>query len=1505
MTQHLFKKFIFFLLLLLGFNLPVQAQKASLINRSLNPAITNIKTVTNQLDDKEDYESGVCTAAEPQGMNTFKKCSKDCKTVCSFKKRIGEVNCFACQQGGDDTCADIGAFEADHDWCKPGGVCHSDPMLYCTPFGAIGPRRSKLQCTNCKQRPDMCWQKVQDGTTTFTNCKLGCWDGTCEYRGRYDELEWDMTTEWIHCYECVTPPPPPTCEDMKWGWDWESDCLNNCADPGICKEILMTMKDKPAADDKKDGEDAEGEKGGDAKGGKKLNKTRTKKDQDEADGKVPRANPPTGGGSSGTGNGAGSSSSDKSKPKPVDPCKEVADTLRNPGIIEEPHPDFISNQKKAMERFKQSVSKLHARAQEVEKHLKGRRDQLANVESRLREAESALKKAKSAARGAENLGGYGKIKLRELKTAKINASRLRAEYGPMSSALKRDTASFGRDIAKLKRQAQKDLYRADPKAKHAESLDRVDQYYEANRDLSHLNQRRTMSDRIFAEKSRELQRKIDKGGSQADDYQRQLDNLNRGKKDYDKSLNSRERNLKQHINHLQKQNGEDGVGPFDKHGLLDGVGEAGMQLNKEYNKIKKLRDTLAKAAKNNCPPKGSEKAIAELDKRLKDIQSLMDTFENRYDEIDKGYPLSEEDKKSIEFNIRRVADGSKKFDGEKSMASFYLESQAEEIARTFDPTDPRVGLKKAFWYTVGVVEGVGKAIKGLVDLGVGTLDLIGETAAKYAGYEDGGIFGTDASAVLQKVLGGADGNLNLDGLEKLAKGMDKAISAYFKKLSRSTDYDKTLSRAGGQFAGEFVVGDKVLGGVIKGASKLYGATKARKTLKGLKTGTGASKAPPPPRIPDINGPPKTPDAPPGTSSGRRGAGAADNVPQGPKVTPKEPRGPPKVAKELDNTKPLERGNRQAKPLDEATAKDLETQNGFRRDHADNMHQFAQEHDAFVIVRDGNPDSVKFMDNPDMMPKPVTSKAKTAKVGPETNKGLVVDPTHPTQAKYWDDAIADAANAGDAEKLAWLKKHRRKAITEWNKYGKKMQKQGYFVQDNGVIGYTDPKTGKVYKGIHGDYDLHGVYKATPDGSRATGRVSYGEGTTIKDGEALRNQFNRKIDPKKDYIQHGAQDDWVPDPKMVPNKPPDPPATIFFPDGRPPKRLETAADMKKFYETEMGIKFDYPDPPKATSTSTPKPTGSATPKGLESGTGAPRAPPPKGLNPQPPTKPRDFNANAPTNVGGSIQPPKVSTHATSNSDLNFIATGGQQVELKTGKQLGAGSTSIVYVDATNPKQVIRVTDMAGDVKEAVRLDKKGRGIIDNISETTDSVRMSKEYKNYTVQNMPRSHLNNSVVTVGENMQQGMAKGMIAKQGGQLTEKQAKAINRATQDLNNRGYAWLDNKPDNYTFEKIPGTDDLRVVIVDPGGVVPMKGLDPKKARAIQRRVNQPTNEFVENMNMTNNAILKDSFAAEEWQKIIATHGDDIDIKALGIADVKEVKFNPSGNVNQSRIGELFGN
>ncbi len=250
-------------------------------------------------------------------LTSQQECQKDCKGVC----RGHGQGCFECPSGSPDSCADVGGQPADFAWCQPGGICYDDPMMYCVPFGAVGPQGEKLQCTNCKQRPDECFQKVDPETTTLTNCMLRCWDGTCIYVGKYKEAEWDGKKESIHCYRCKTPPGPPTCEDLGWGTTWLSDCEKTCPAPGQCVKgnIKVPGAPQPPPDPnlpppggKQDGQCGGGQCGGVVGGGQTdgAQGGQTGGGHTVSGGKPPgsgtdgtKPNPPTGGTGATTGGG--------------------------------------------------------------------------------------------------------------------------------------------------------------------------------------------------------------------------------------------------------------------------------------------------------------------------------------------------------------------------------------------------------------------------------------------------------------------------------------------------------------------------------------------------------------------------------------------------------------------------------------------------------------------------------------------------------------------------------------------------------------------------------------------------------------------------------------------------------------------------------------------------------------------------------------------------------------------------------------------------------------------------------------------------------------------------------------------------------------------------------------------------------------------------------------------------------------------------------------------------
>ncbi|MEN3941793.1 RHS repeat-associated core domain-containing protein [Prosthecobacter sp. SYSU 5D2] len=264
----------------------------------------------------------------------------------------------------------------------------------------------------------------------------------------------------------------------------------------------------------------------------------------------------------------------------------------------------------------------------------------------------------------------------------------------------------------------------------------------------------------------------------------------------------------------------------------------------------------------------------------------------------------------------------------------------------------------------------------------------------------------------------------------------------------------------------------------------------------------------------------------------------------------------------DHAGPITRASRRAwkKAKDAVSqAAGRRVRNGISPRHAESFAEFAAEKNQFVIVRNSNDASMKYQGQPGYTAKPMSCKAKTAKHGEDA--GLVVDPTHPKQQKAWDDA--ELAAKDDPEKLAQVKSDRENAEKYWKKYEEDTQKstgkkpevddQGRALQDG--------------KKIHGDYDLHGVY----DGNSKE-RVSYGSGDANSPDESLarqrRKEMNEHLDPdgKSEMVQHGGQDDW-----NNPNKSPDPPVTVFKPDGTS-EQLKDADEMKDFYESN-GLPWTY--------------------------------------------------------------------------------------------------------------------------------------------------------------------------------------------------------------------------------------------------------------------------------------------------------------------------------------------
>lgn len=280
-------------------------------------------------------DDAVC-AAEDEKYSTLETCRDNCKLkTCLFKTSVGGVKCYECLSGGHEQCADYSMLPADVSWCHPGGICYDMAEFVCSPPISIMTKELiPIECTTCQQRPDECGLKVHPRSTLFTKCNATC-PGQCEYAGSYTKQEWDGRNEDLHCYKCPKPLPPSTCEDLKWGYTEQKDCVNACQQQhgpdAACALQNFQMKaadelkerERKARREKKDqkggqpgkgGKDA-GQGGGDkagagkgAQGGAKDGgKTGAGKTGEKSGGGVNGTPPPPTGGGTDTGGGQGPS----------------------------------------------------------------------------------------------------------------------------------------------------------------------------------------------------------------------------------------------------------------------------------------------------------------------------------------------------------------------------------------------------------------------------------------------------------------------------------------------------------------------------------------------------------------------------------------------------------------------------------------------------------------------------------------------------------------------------------------------------------------------------------------------------------------------------------------------------------------------------------------------------------------------------------------------------------------------------------------------------------------------------------------------------------------------------------------------------------------------------------------------------------------------------------------------------------------------------------------------
>ncbi|MFD2207007.1 hypothetical protein [Kiloniella antarctica] len=264
------------------------------------------------------------------------------------------------------------------------------------------------------------------------------------------------------------------------------------------------------------------------------------------------------------------------------------------------------------------------------------------------------------------------------------------------------------------------------------------------------------------------------------------------------------------------------------------------------------------------------------------------------------------------------------------------------------------------------------------------------------------------------------------------------------------------------------------------------------------------------------------------------------------------------------------------------------------------------------------------------------------------------------------------------------------------------------------------------------------------------------------------------------------------------------------------------------------------------------------------------------------------------------------AKAQNEFNFTDPSGAEHFLPLGKFLGSGSTSYVYELARQTKtRVVRVT--VAESWDARVLDEFGRFALEKLVDTR-FIRIVERFIRYDVTNTKNEYFeprDTQSVEINERMERGTAEQIMAEQGGELTKGQSLALDQAVRELNRSGLAWLDVKPDNYSFEKLKGTDRWRVVVLDPGGIVALHGETAKQrydnARNVQGLINRPSLEQLEVWQQFQNA--RGMVLNEIRQLVRENHRANFNLAAMKMSADGKVAFNPGGFMELPEVRRLF--
>lgn len=286
---------------------------------------------------------------------------------------------------------------------------------------------------------------------------------------------------------------------------------------------------------------------------------------------------------------------------------------------------------------------------------------------------------------------------------------------------------------------------------------------------------------------------------------------------------------------------------------------------------------------------------------------------------------------------------------------------------------------------------------------------------------------------------------------------------------------------------------------------------------------------------------------------------------------------------------------------------------------------------------------------------------------------------------------------------------------------------------------------------------------------------------------------------------------------------------------------------------------------------------------------------------------------------------------------------EILVPLGELLGRGSFSQVYRHADDPNIVVRINNRPGslvgnqeitqfDIFAAQKLDDLGRKGLESAWPLSKNFDMLPVYSSTTLpdgrrielvaiargepaksvlKKRARETLNSDEMRTLENYESFTKNDRMPPQDlvaeanpimkkltiiEKFSPEEARAIAQTLHDLNQKGYVALDMHNANFNLLRVDGK--VKVEVLDPGGIVPTKGLDPAAARRAQEEILYRPEAYI--------AEYKRLPERYDWYddriQIMEKISDDLDLDQIGL-DPEDIPFKPAMGIINPEIGEAF--